>query len=632
MSHSLTTTPLFPKTLLAVACALTCAVASTSVFAQTSTNSAALAPVTVTAKRVAQPLSEVLADVSIIDQETLAQQKGKTLGEVLQREHGVAMVTNGGPQTNTSIFLRGGTDKQTLVLIDGMRTSSGTLGTTSLEALPIENVERVEILRGPASGIYGADAIGGVVNIITRKGEGESFQPYANLGYGSWNTMRADVGVIGSTGMWQYAASAGRAKSDGYNVNTNTKSSTYNPDKDGYVLDYGSANVGLNWAKDQSLQASFFASSLDGQSDSSTAASKFDDHNLKRVQALALVSNNRLTDFWNSRLRIGQTKDNYDFVGKSPSKTETIQSQYGWQNDFTFGKQHQATLAFDRLVEDVTSSSYTKQPDKRTTDSVTGVYQGNFGVHQLLLNGRLDHSTQYGNKTTGGIAYGLEVVKNLRFTVGGNTGFRAPTYNELYFPGFGQTTLQPEKSRNFEVGVRYLDKTSQAGLTAYRNKVTNLIVTQTPCATPGYPFGCAANVNNATLEGISVYAGHSFSVQPWGSSSLRADADWQYPHDDTTGSLLQRRARASAKLSAEHRYAGVRFGVEADFVGKRYDSIDQTKPMGGYSLVNLVLGYDLSKNWTLQGRWNNVGNKQYELAKDYATPGSNVFFTLSYRH
>lgn len=637
-SSSKKSTSVFQITQLSFACAVFCASSS---FAQsTPTESGALAPVTVTATRAKQSIKDALADVSVMDAQTVAQATGQTVGELLQREHGVEINSYGGPQTPASIFLRGANSAHTLVLLDGMRLNTSTGGIASLNALPLSSIGQIEILRGPASSLFGADAIGGVINLISQPAANGPFNPFASIGYGSWNTVKANVGTSGTVDNWNYLLNVGHEKSDGYNTFSPTQKYGYNQQKDGYELNNVNGHVGYTWAPQQDLSLAFFQSKLEGQSNGGTSfmtGAGLTDLSKTTVQAFSLQSNNKINDAWTSHLKVAQTRDNSEYFPGDPfsanSVNATRQTQYAWQNDFSLSKSQKASVSVERLDENVTSTNMDAAAlNKRHTNSLNGVYQLETGIHHLQLNGRLDDNSQYGTKASGGISYGINVTKGWRLVAGANNGFHAPTFSDLYYKDsygdVGNPNLKPETARNFELGVRYDDKFVQGKLTAYHNKVDNLIVWQ---SVPGSYSYTPMNVNHAVLEGISTGIDTQIPSQA-GMTTLRAALDWQYPHDADTGLLLPNRARLIGKFSADHKVYGILVGAEFIGQGKRYNDTANTTPLAGFGLVNLYAAYDVAPKWTLQARWNNIFDKVYELRQGYATSRSNVFVNLAYKY
>ncbi len=590
----------------------------------------ALTPVIVTASRTEQTLSSALGDVSVIDAETLQRAGQSSLVELLQREHGIDIGTNGGPQTTTSVFLRGANSGHTVFLIDGQRVGAATAGITGIGAIDPASIERVEILRGPASNLYGADAIGGVINIITKRpAADQGLRISGSVGAGTYNTRKADVGLSGVQGPWSYSLSAGHARSGGYSAaKPNEPGGLYNPDRDGYKRNYVSGRLGLAWHAGQELELSFYRARLDGQYDGSETP--FDDRTLQRLNSYTVASKNRITDWWTSRLSLGRTVDDnlsqyapspWDTLGRASFRTR--QTLLSWQNDFKLDSNQTFSLATERRVEEVDGTT-DFDPSKRSTNSVTAVYRADIAAHHVQANLRYDRVTgDYSSRTTTGLFYGYDLTRAWQITAAANTGFRLPTFNDLYYPLFGNPELRPETSVNVETGLRYRQDDTTFAVTAYRNRIDNLVQYQ----------GKQTVNKDAVIKGLTLSAS-----QQWGATALRASFDWMDPKDKNTGEQLTRRARKVLKLSADHRLGPWQVGGEWLASGSRTDTSfngttfqSETTRLGGYSLINLFAAYDINRQTQLQIRWNNVGNKDYELLRGYATPGSNVFVSLSYR-
>ena len=594
-----------------------------------------LDPITVTAARAPQLLSTAHGDVTVIDSDTIERAGQSSLADLLQREHGIDIADSGGPQTVTSVFMRGANSGHTVFLIDGQRIGSSSAGIAGINALALSQIERIEILRGPASSLYGADAIGGVINIITKRAQGDrALDLTGSVGLGSYGTRRADVGLSGSQGPWNYALSVGHAKSDGFNATKPSQpGGAYNPDRDGYKQDYASGRLGFAWKPEQELVASFYQSRMNGQFDNGPG---FDDRSIQRLESLSLASNNRITSNWVSHFRIGQTiDDNVSATQWGKSQFRTRQLQYAWQNDITLAPNQLLSLAAERREENVDKNVGAFDPQfdqtKRNTNSLTGVYRADFGRNHIQGNLRYDHVAAYGSRTTGGLSYGFDITRAWQVTAAASTGFRLPTFNDLYYPGFSNPNLRPETSKNVEAGLRYREGGTNAGLIVYRNAIQNLITYQALQATTGIVTN-----KDATIKGITLSAGQQF-----GATSVRGSIDITDPKDDQTGQQLTRRARQAFKLAADHRIGAWRVGVEWLASGSRTDTsynvslgafgANETTHLGGYSLVNLTASYDITRQTQVQVRWNNITNKDYELARGYATPGSNVFVNLTYR-
>lgn len=572
----------------------------------------------VTAARWPQALSELVADVTVIGAEEIARAGAQSLAELLRRVPGVEIVMNGGPASTSGVFLRGANSNQTLVLIDGQRVGSSASGTAALEAIPIDVIDRIEILRGPASNLYGADAIGGVIQVFTRNG-GDVFAAHASAGYGTYRTSVASGGVSGAAGAWRYALDVGHRQSDGFNAIANPANFSFNDDRDGYRGDDASGSVSLRLAPEQELSVRFLKSRLDAQFD---AEPGFDDRTITTVDSLALASRNRLTGWWTSQLEAGQTDDISDSrTGFGPGRFTTRQRLYVWQNDFLLLR-GSLGVALERREERVGGDA-AFAINSRNTNAAVGVYRLAEGPHAVQLNLRRDDSTQFGARTTGALAYGYGFAPGWRASAGYGTAFKAPTFNDLYYPGFSNPDLKPETARNAEVALRYASEALAAGIVAYRNRVRDLIVFECDA-----DFNCAPqNVAAATLQGVTLDMRFRR-----GATVATASVDLQRPEDDASGLLLPRRARRHAALAVEHPLGPVQVRAELSASSARFDDAANTRRMGGYALINLLVEWPFEARWTAFARLDNLLDKHYELAADYRTAGATLFAGVRWRY
>jgi vitamin B12 transporter len=575
-----------------------------------------LPPMAVTASRQTQSIADVLADITVIGADEIARAGAQSLTEFLQRQPGVEIVQNGGPGSVSGVFLRGANRSQTLVLVDGVRVASASAGTTSLEAIPLDQIDRIEILRGPASSLYGADAIGGVIQVFTRRGSA-GLSGTLSGGGGTYGTWGVNGGVAGTSGPVRYAVQLASRQSTGFNTITNPANPLYNADTDGYANQSVSASVGVTFATDQELSAQYLRSRLNNQFDGSP---DFDDRTITVDEVWQVMSVNRLASFWVSRLSVADgIDDSQSQTGYGNFPFKTAQLQYTWQNDFTLPA-GALSAGVERREERVTTDAGFAT-DSRTTNSVFGIYQWRGDAHALQVHLRYDDSDQFGGKATGAIAYGYRATPALRLTAGYSTGFNAPSFNDLYYPGFNNPNLVPETSRNVEAGVYWsggLDTTSiEMRAIGYYNRVSNLIV-----------FGCDAdfncapnNVDRATLKGVTLGA----DLRTEGGATLAASLDLQSPTSDVTGDLLPRRARQHGAVTLGYPAGPVRLGLEFVASSLRYDDPANLVKMGGYGIVNLTAEWTLMPAVSLFARADNVFDKNYELSAGFATGGATVY-------
>jgi vitamin B12 transporter len=584
----------------------------------------AIDTVVVTAARTPQRADEVIPDTTIISNEEIARAGAGSVADLLRRQRGIEIVRNGGLGASTSVFLRGANSNQVVVLIDGVRIGSSTTGAASWNAIPLSSIDHIEIVYGPLSALYGADAIGGVVQIFTRKSEGApAFS--ASAGAGSYGASQVDAGVHGSTGgdhSVSYALSGAREDADGFS-STRPGSSSYNRDDDGYTRKSVNGRLAVQLAPGHEAGAQFLKSRLSAQYDS--GASSYDTHNEQDIDSYAVFLNDRILPNWRSSLQAARSNDRLgsftSTAAGGASRIDTRQDEFTWQNTLDLNGDTLQVL-FGHRQEEVLSSSSDALNRSRITNSVAGAYDLRRGRHLLDLSLRRDHSV-YGGKTTGAAGYGYEFGKGLRATASVGTSFRAPTYNELYFPGYGLSTNRPEQGRNTEVGLRYQLAGAELQANYYRNRLTDMIVTVNPC--PSRTGSCAYNVNHVLLEGLTM----SLDTRMRGII-LRASVDLQDPRDETTGKQLARRARRHASLTAGHAFGRVELGAELQASSSRFDDAANANRLGGYGLLNLYTTWRFTPGWSLLLRLDNALNKRYELARNYGTAGRSWFAALRY--
>ena len=574
-----------------------------------------LVPVVVTATRVAQPLTDVVADVTLIDRDQIERSGTNALADLLAQVPGAEFMRNGGPAGTTSVYLRGAETRFTAVYIDGVRIDSQSTGGASWQAIPLSQVDRIEVLRGPAAAIYGSDALAGVVQIFTRKGEG-AFSPYLGLGLGSQRTGRLDAGFSGQGGDFDYSLGLTRDVSQGFDALSGS-----NPDADGYRNSSSSARLGWQLASAHRLEATLLDSRQDARYDSSAAwdpqAVIRDDRNRQRLQTSGLSWQAQWTEAYSSRVSTSQGHDHYE-TSPSAYLTDTKVRSYLWHNELRQGA-NLWTAALERR-EDELQNDYT-QPvlTQRAQNALALGYGFKQGAHALQLNARHDDDSEFGGKNTGSAAYGYGFAQNWRATASAGTAFRAPTLFQR-FSIYGTPSLMPETSQNVEAGLKYANQDRSFSLVVYRNRIENLI---TYVDGPGNCIngkgdwaGCYGNTAKARYQGLTLAGSRQL-----GAFRLRASLDLQNPRDLDTGKQLARRSREHGLIGAETRLAGWQLGGELLLSGRRYDDAANTQPLGGYGLVNLHASTSIAKDWTLQARVDNLADKRYQLAQSYHTPG-----------
>jgi vitamin B12 transporter len=619
---------------------------SLSPSAHASPESQTLAPVVVTATRQEIRASEALADVTVIEREEIERAGQGTIADLLSRQAGVQIVQTGGPGTSASFYLRGANSNQTKVLIDGISINSMDGSGSPLRYFPLDDIERIEILRGPASTLYGADALGGVINIITRRGQ-PGLRGNAFAGYGSHNTSRVSAGLSGGNERWRFRLDAHNFRTDGFS--SRRDATNRDADKDAYRNAGGAVSLSFLPAKDHEIGTSYRQN--DGLSHFDSANTPADgnyDYRVRfRVRQWQLFSKNRFLPNWTSTLQYGGSEDyqkNYSWDDwafpprEDISFSHTRNKQLSWQNDIDLplGK---ALLMVERSGQKAKAhgAAYQDKPEIDNTSLMAG-WTAHTGRHYWQMNIRHDGHSEFSGKTTYGASYGYQLLDTLRIHAGYGTAFRAPNVYELFVsvPAWwfqGNPDLKPEESRNSEVGLTWERGTERASVIYYHNRVKNLISGTGIAASGFYTY---ENVNKALLEGVTLsWRG---TLDAW---QFSADYDWlnaQNRSKDPSGAgfeRLGRRARHKATFGVNYARGNLDVGVEQVLASRRYDmNYRKTDPnreeLGGYGLTNLIARYAISRDFSLEGRIDNLFNKKYEHARGYNTDGFNAFIGLRY--
>lgn len=583
----------------------------------------ALDHVVVTATRTAQSVDRSLAAVSVIDRARIERLQPASLQDLLRGEAGVSIANNGGPGKQTSLFLRGSDSDHTLVLVDGLKVGSATSGGAAFQDIPVDQIERIEIARGPFSSLYGSDAIGGVIHIFTRR-PAAAFDPSLSIGAGSRGTVRGLAGVAGRGSDAWYSLQAGHEATDGidaYRGNPAFASfETLDPDRDGYrntsVTLRAGTRLGEAWTLEgHGLRANGHAE-YDGFTD--------------EADVVQQIAGARVHYAPHARLGItlnaGRTVDRANaFVdGVFSSRFDTLRELGSLQADADAGA-GTVSMGLDWKRDEVNSSTR-YVVDTRHTRGLFAQWQQDAGAHAFRLSARRDEDTQFGGYSTGAASWGWDVASGLRLTANLGTAFKAPSFNELYFPGYGIPTLVPEKSRSAELGLRGRVAALGWSLNAFETRIDDLI-THNPLIGR---FGGPDNIDRARIRGVEATA--QGDIAGW---SVRGSATWLDPRNDSGGAadgrVLPRRARQAGRVDADRTFGAWSAGASITAEGARFDDVANRVRMGGYAVADLRLGVDVTPAWALLLTASNVFDRRYETAAYYNQPGRGWFLNLRYR-
>ena len=610
-----------------LALAITTALAATLPFAvqaQTASDDADdLDEVIVTATRTAVTTDASLAAVEVIDRDAIQRSQATSLNELLRGRAGINISNQGGAGKLTSLFLRGAESDHVLVLVDGVRVGSATSGQAAFQDIPVAMIDRIEIVRGPRSSLYGSDAIGGVIQIFTRRDKGPA-QFRFHIGAGSNGYREGGLGVGGSSERGWFGIDAGMQSTDGINACRGAGSPVFagcftsEPDRDGYENHSFSARGGVNIGDSVTLEAQALHASGHNEYDGS-----FVNNSDIVQQVVGAQLRWKASDRFDLRFNVGSNKDESDnFLGsKSNGSFATRRDTASVQADIALADAQLLTLGADWLRDRLdTTTKYVET--RRTNRAVFAQYQGRFGSHDLQLALRNDDNEQFGNETTGTAAWGLSFADAWRVTASYGTAFKAPSFNELYFPGSGNPALRPESSKTFEAGIAWRGETTGVRLDLFNTNTDDLIAFDFTTFRPN-------NIQHARLRGAELRV--DSTVLGW---NLGASASWLDPENlsdgPNRGNDLARRARETARLELDRAFGKFRLGFTGVAEGGRYDNLANTRRLGGFATLDLRAEYAFAADWTLQARAANVFDRAYETAAFYNQPGREFFVTLRF--
>jgi vitamin B12 transporter len=579
--------------------------------------------VVVTASRAPEPLAQTLATVTVITRADIERSQAQSAPELLARSAGVSLTNNGGLGKATSLLIRGAESDQNLVLIDGVRVGSTTLGTAALQDLPLEQIERIEIVRGPRSALYGADALGGVVQLFTRRpAQSSGWRPEFTVGAGSHGTQRGSFG-IGSGGEraffragLSYLDTDGTNSCAGFGAPVFVGCFTDEPDRDGYRNSSGSLRAGLTLGDATRLEAFGLYSEGRTEYDGSFGnVAEFD----QLTTGVSVAQ--PLGERWTLRGQWGRAEDNTQNFGDGTlvARFDTTRNSGSLLVDARLASQLAFTGGID-YVDDRVASDTQFAATERTTAGGFAQLRWTPGRQEWVVSARFDDNEQFGSELTGSGSWGMALAPNWRITASGGTAFKAPTFNELYFPDFGNPNLQPETSLAFETSIRYSRESVRASLTVYENRIDDLI---------GFDSNFTpVNIDQTRIRGIEAEA--ALQIRAVDVALLAEWADPENRSGALRGNVLPRRPKERARVEISAPLGPLRIGAVGQFAGERFDNLSNTRRLGSYALLDLLGEWRVRPHLLLQARLANAFDRDYATAAFYPQPGREIYVTLRF--
>lgn len=633
----------------------TCATAQASdaSLADSSIRATRLDPVVVTASRTAQRLYDALPSTTVITRADIEDSHAPDLATLLRGQAGIDIAQAGGLGSQTSLFMRGANSNQVLVLIDGLRVNAAGSGAASIAHLMIDQIDHVEIVRGNVSSLYGSEAIGGVIQIFTRGGAytsdsaGDRPSVGLNAEWGGDRTRAASFDAAQAFGASDVRTRVGLAASyrsaKGFSAIDANRAPAANPDQDGYRNSSASAHIAQQLGPHE-IGARYFETRGHLEFDDPTDYSFFGPPYNGRIQThdersrltdSALYGKFKPTAFWTLDLQAGQARDLSVNTSSFPASfvvgsTTSTDRQYRVGNNFRFSG-HTATLAYEHLDQSGFSTAYGNGVDgatfSRKVDSAMAGYTGPLflpsSLNEFQFNARHDRYSDFGDATSGLAAYGLKFAPGWKAILQASTAFKAPSFNELYFPFFGNPALKPERARSLEASLQYARERGFVRATLFRTKTRDLIVFDPLLSS-------ANNVARARVTGVELVARTVF--EGW---TAGVNLTLQRPIDETTGERLLRRANRNLGVNVAKSFGRWRISADVQAAGMRIDSDINTfarTELAGYGLVNFGVRYEIVRGTMVGLAVTNAFDKRYALVDGYNTAGRVATVSLSTRY
>ncbi len=559
--------------------------------------------IVITSGRLPQAKSEATNLSTVFTRDDIQRLQPSTVGDLLSRAPGVQIGQSGGRGSVTGLYVRGTKSAQTLVLLDGQRINIASAGTAPLEMLSVEQIERVEVSRGANSVLYGSEAIGGVIQIFTRRGH-EGLQPRVRLAYGNRSTWERSAGISGGNGETRFSLNATSEEANG--INRTDASSGPNSDHDAYRNNGVSLNFSHRFS--DNIEAGLTLLDQRGETEYDLGymgSYPYDEFELKSYTGFLDA---QVNSFWNSRLELGHSESRRFFrADDNPNKDSlsTYRDTVNWLNDLSLNDQHSLTLGAE-WYGDRLNSNYVYAEDSRWNKAAYAQHRFKGEHFATELGVRHDRNEQFGNENSwrGALTIPVDVRNQLVFSY--SEGFRAPTFVDLYYPYSANPNLQPERSKSYEVQWRsQLAESTLLEASVYRTDIDDAIVLD---ATRNYtPY----NISEARINGFEASLSHVF--MGWHADLGVSFID---PRDRDTGKTLSRRARRTLSLDLDRQLGALSVGASWRAVSSAYSDEANKQKLAGHGVLGVRSSWQVSEEVELGLKVDNLLDRRYVLAQD----------------
>ncbi|MCS4315341.1 vitamin B12 transporter [Pseudomonas sp. BIGb0381] len=586
---------------------------SPELLADTRDNALKLPDVVISANRQVQARNDSSAANTVLTRDDIDRLQPTSLTDLLSRVPGVQVAPSGGRGSLPGIYLRGTKSAQSLVLVDGQRIANTTSGDSGLQYLNVDQIERVEVLRGSRSVIYGSDAIGGVIQVFTRRNAEQGVQPRVKLGFGSHNTWQRSLGLSGGDEQTRFNLGASLDETAG--INSTHQSFPSDGDHDAYRNQ--SVSLNLSHSLSDELEVGFNLLDNRGKSEYDNSFGRYDPVSRQTVgqkpytdYAVSSASgyvDATLNERWQSRLELGHSENldtKRDTLSDDFSVFNTYRDSVNWQNDLTLDDQNSLILGGD-WYEDRFHGSTTFTENSRWNRAAFVQHRFHSEWFSTELGLRHDQNQQFGSQNSWSGTLTLPVNPDNDLLLSYSEGFRAPTFNDLYYPDtkYSNPNLQPETSKSYELQWRsQLSDSTRLEASLYRTDLSDAIILD--------QTGKPQNVASARINGFE--AALKQELFGWQGNLGLSLID---PRDRDSGHTLARRARRTLSLDLDRQFDQVGVGASWQAISHSYDDEDNTHRLGGYGLLGLRGSWAVTREVALSLKVDNLLDKSYARAR-----------------
>ncbi|MDP0589523.1 MAG: TonB-dependent receptor [Candidatus Endonucleobacter bathymodioli] len=601
--------------------------------------------VIVTAPSTTQMSDESLASVTVISRKDIECSQATSVTELLINVPGIQISRYGGPGSLTSALIRGASACQTLVIVDGQRLNSATSGIPEFQYLQPDQIDRIEVVRGSKSSLYGADAIGGVIQIFTRKGIGKS-QLTVKTSMGSLHTCEQGINYSGRNNSIHYNLGANLYETAGYDVTNDNYPVNLgvNLDNKAYRNKFITGKASCRLKSDTDIEVSFYNQTGKTEYGGYTIDPNnfiktypYSAYTLFERSALNISSVIPVNTIWLSRIDAGYLKDQNKQLGKNyhpsaphiPSFYETKRISSLWQNDIAWGSNQQLTTGIDYYRDIVASSNTYNNPktgDQKNSRYNAAIFiqnQTQLNLSTIQFGLRRDKNESYGFQTTGNITWMVHLPKDLRLAASYSTAYRPPSFNELYYPdstfSSGNSNLKPENSKTRELELKGLYSHGKWSLSLFQNTIDDLINWTADTSGKFKP----TNVDKARIYGLETSMSTIFKQWRITISGTLLD-----PKDTTRNTVLQRRAKQYMVANVDYNVNKLCWGGSFRAQGRCYDDANNNVRLAGFAIIDMRVSYKIHKEFTTQLKIINLFDKKYQTAWGYNGEPKGFFITL----